>query len=304
MRYRALLFDGMNALFRAAYVTKPLTVDVAGHGHIPIGGVYGFLRLVLHEVDRRGADGCAVVVCWEGDRDGQSWRRDLFPAYKANRDPERHRKDEKESDIHRQEGILRGVLSELGWSQAWSPGFEADDTLATLAARLEARGPVGIVTGDRDLHQCATARVHALDREVWTPAEVKKKWGVDPVRIPEVKALAGDKSDGIPGVMGIGEKWAREFASAFPSLEALFEFARERYNPEAPVNWPPHAVRKLVDGEQDALLFRRLATVQRDAPLEFAPRTRAPAREVFERFRFASLMAPSTLKIAETIAGS
>lgn len=303
MKYKALLFDGRNALFRAAYVAPTLLATVPGLGkNILIGGVFQFIRIVLHEVDKRGAPGCAVVIAWEGDDDGKSWRRDLFPGYKANRDPDRHRATgdgHVESDLHRQEGILRGVLAELGWSQAWSPGAEADDTLATLAARLEARGTVGIVSGDRDLHQCVTTRVHTLDREVWTPTEVRKKWGVVPTRIPEVKAIAGDKSDGIPGVKGVGEKGAAEIVARWGSLEEAFESIR------AMDAWDRAAtLRKFLAQEQDALLFRRITTVQRDAPLEFAPRGRVPPREVFGRFKFASLMAPSTLKIAESIRGS
>jgi DNA polymerase-1 len=301
--YRVLIFDGRNALHRAAHVAKPLTTTIDGV-ETPIGGVYQFLRIVLSEVEKHGDDaGCAVFVAWEGDNDGRSWRRDLFPEYKSGRDPNRHA-----GDMGRQEKLLRALLTDLGWSQVWSPSFEADDTIATLAAHFERhavhRCPVGIVTGDRDLHQCVTTQVHVLDgKKLWTRSDVREKWGVHPSRIPDIKALAGDKSDGFGGVAGIGEKWAREMIAGTESLDALFSLARTSPAECSRKGWTASLTAKLLAGEQDAYLCRQLATCRTDAPLEFAARASTPAREVFERLRFSSLLAPSTLRTADALAG-
>lgn len=304
MKYKTILVDAKNCLYRAEYANRALMTDVPGHGqNVAIGGVFGFLKSVLAIFDRSAEKGCAVLVCWEGD-EGKGWRREAYPGYKAQRDPTRNDSGAGMSDMQRQEVILRELLSNLGWIQVWSPGFEADDTLATLAhLRAGARGPVAIMTGDRDLHQCVTGRVHVVDKDVWTLDSVKERWGVLPSRIPDVKALSGDTSDNYPGVRGIGEKGARELCAKFATLESLFDLARGVNAGTLDPGLVSKAVaKKLVAGEADAYLFRRLATVEREAPLTFAPR-RDDTRKALTALRFASLLQPSMLKMIHAIGG-
>lgn len=324
VRYDAILVDGRNLLYRATQIEK-LTTQVPGFGVIPIGGVYGFLRSVVTLVEEYAAERAIVIVCWEGD-ETQCARRARWSEYKASRIAQRdERARSAEPDpvqIRTQEEVLRDLLSRIGVCQAWSEPWEADDVVATLATVLEAKGRrVGIVSSDHDLHQCVTEKCHVIDpsrrsvgmdASVWRRRDVEKKWGFTPDRIPEVKALQGDKSDGIPGAPGIGETTARTLLGAV-TFSALLELVEQhdptqrltivRSDGNVVTSFTPAKVSALRRDVEKIRLFRDLCTVTRDAPLQFSPRRREDPLPALRALRMVSLLSPSKLNALRRLAG-
>ena len=184
---------------------------------------------------------------------GPTFRHEIFPLYKANRDatPE---------DLVRQLDPIHRMVRALGLRLEVSQGCEADDCIASLAARFAAEHPVIIVSGDKDLKQCLGPNVY-----MWDPASKEEKLvseadftaesGVTPAQWPDVQALIGDTSDNIPGVPGIGPKTARQIFSICPSLEDI----RDHF-----VLLPPKMQAKLQAHLENMFTWRELTTLRRD----------------------------------------
>lgn len=187
------------------------------------------------------------------DGKGKNFRHDLFPLYKANREatPE---------DLTRQmEPILRMVRA-LGIPVEISDGCEADDCIASLAARFGAERPVVIVSGDKDLKQCLGPNVYMWDpafkeEKLLTAAEFKAESGLEPGQWADVQALVGDTSDNIPGVPGIGPKTAQKIFEICPSLEDI----RDHF-----ALLSPKLQDKLRDHLDNMFLWRQLTTLSLD----------------------------------------
>jgi 5'-3' exonuclease len=314
MLYNHILIDGRHLLFRAAATMGGLGVEMPLDGTLPTGAMYGFLRVVLSIYDKHAAgDDTRLTVCWEG---GYTARKALHPDYKSNRRVSRGEQvDAMILTMNDQEQVLKGMLSLAGWDQAWARGWEADDVMATLAAR--GAEPTAIYTGDHDLHQCVTRRVDVLspnrkhgrgqpDFIRWDEAAVRAKWGVDPVRIPEVKALEGDSSDNIPGCPGIGAVWARKLLATLPSIEGLLALAEsgEIHGIHEGKPWSSKRHAGLIVDNIDIIrTSRELATVNRDAPVERLPASPDSQRlvEAFRAFQFTSLLRPTVLNTIKAI---
>ena len=135
------------------------------------------------------------------DPKGGSFRREIFPEYKANRKP-------MPEELRRQDPVIRDLLAHMGLTIIEREGFEADDILGTFARRCEEAGiPALLVTGDRDSMQLVTETSSVLytrrgvsDVVRYTPEKVLEDFGVTPAQIPDLKGLMGDASDNIPGV--------------------------------------------------------------------------------------------------------
>ena len=187
------------------------------------------------------------------DGKGPNFRHEIFPLYKANRDatPE---------DLVRQLDPIHRMVRALGLRLEVSQGCEADDCIASLAARFAAEHPVIIVSGDKDLKQCLGPNVY-----MWDPASKEEKLvseadftaesGVTPAQWPDVQALIGDTSDNIPGVPGIGPKTARQIFSICPSLEDI----RDHF-----VLLPPKMQAKLQAHLENMFTWRELTTLRRN----------------------------------------
>ena len=187
------------------------------------------------------------------DGKGPNFRHEIFPLYKSNRDatPE---------DLVRQLDPIHRMVRALGLRLEVSQGCEADDCIASLAARFAAEHPVIIVSGDKDLKQCLGPNVY-----MWDPASKEEKLvseadftaesGVTPAQWPDVQALIGDTSDNIPGVPGIGPKTARQIFSICPSLEDI----RDHF-----VLLPPKMQAKLQAHLENMFTWRELTTLRRD----------------------------------------
>jgi 5'-3' exonuclease len=253
-RLEVHLFDGTYELFRYFYAL-PSARDEAGH---EIGAVRGVVTSVLQMI-ANGATHVAVAT----DHVIESFRNDLWRGYKtgAGIDP----------DLVAQFTPLEDALASAGVVVWPMIEFEADDALAAAAAACE-RDPrverVTICTPDKDLAQCVRGnRVVQLNRRTGVTrdeAGVQEKFGVAPLSIPDYLALVGDAADGYPGLPGWGAKSSAAVLAKFLHIEAIPAESRD---------WGVNAfnaaslARTLVERRDDALLFRRLATLRTDIPL-------------------------------------
>ncbi len=246
------LLDGSSYIYRAYYGIR----DLATAGGMPTNAVFGFTRMLLALLQEHRPGYLAVVL----DRPREeTFRRELYPAYKAQREamPE---------DLALQLGTIRQVLAALNIPALEAPGFEADDLIATLARRFASEGiEVTVVTGDKDLLQIVGERIGLLDtlkEQRSGPAEVQARFGVGPELVPDLLGLSGDSSDNIPGVPGIGEKTAAELVRRFGSLEGVLKWASLVNGKQRRRNLEVHA--------DQARLSKTLATVRYDVPCELS----------------------------------
>ncbi len=174
-------------------------------------------------------------------------------------------------DLSPQFAAARGFFEAFGWTVATSDSLEADDLLGTYAKReAEAGGRALLLTGDRDMYQCAAERVTVLyvktgggkGAEKVGPAEVRERYGIDPELVPDFIALRGDPSDGLPGAKGVGPKTAADLLREHGSLEAILDNA---------IRLPRPKLRAaLLDARDELLAFKDIATL-RDAGVDRPP---------------------------------
>jgi len=242
------LVDGSSYIYRAYYAIRHLS-SPSGQ---PTNAIYGFIQMLLKLLKDHQPRHVAVVF----DAGRVTFRNDIYPDYKANRAA-------MPDDLRTQVGPIREVVRAFNIPALELAGYEADDIIGALAARHSAAGGrVVVVTGDKDLMQIVTERVTLLDTmkaKTSGIAEVIERFGVPPVLVPDILGLAGDSSDNIPGVPGIGEKTAAKLIQEFGSLDQLLERAAEVKGKNG---------EKLREFRDQALLSRRLATIELNVPLE------------------------------------
>lgn len=238
-------------LFRAFYA---LPSKIVGPDGKPVNALLGTANLILREVEIHKPR--AVVLCFGPD--AAHYRTELYPDYHAEREAAMP------DELAPQFAACREFFEAFGWTVATSDDLEADDLLGTYAKlEAEAGGQALLLTGDRDMYQCAAPGVTVLyvrtggkGAEEVGPAEVRERYGIDPELVPDFIALRGDPSDGLPGAKGVGPKTAAELLRAHGSLEAVLDNAiRERR---------PALRGALIDGREDILAFKEIATL-RDA---------------------------------------
>ncbi|HEX6229713.1 MAG TPA: 5'-3' exonuclease [Solirubrobacterales bacterium] len=252
-----LAVDAPSMLFRAYYA---LPKSIKGPGGTSVNALLGAANLIVREVEAHRPR--AVVLCFGPD--AASYRTELFPAYHADR-------EEIPDELTPQWADSRDFFEAFGWTVATSKLLEADDLLATYARReAEAGGRALLLTGDRDMFQCAEEGVTVLyvstggkrGAEEVTADGVRERYGVSPEQVPDFIALRGDPSDGIPGAKGVGPKTAAELLRRHGSLEGVLESA---------IREPRPRLREaLLDSREELLAFKDIATL-RDAGVERPP---------------------------------
>ncbi|MDA9930147.1 DNA polymerase I [Alphaproteobacteria bacterium] len=247
-REQLVLIDGSGYIFRAFHALPPMT---RGDG-TPVNAVYGFTSMVMKLVDDLGPAHVAVVF----DTSRKTFRNDIYPEYKANR-------SEPPEELVPQFGLVRDATKALSLAQMEAPGFEADDLIATYAAMGEAAGmETIIVSSDKDLMQLVRGNITMLDpmkqRRIAAP-EVEERFGVGPDKVVDVQALAGDSTDNVPGVPGIGVKTAAELINIYGDLDTLLARAEEIKQPKRREN--------LINFADQARISRDLVRLRADAPL-------------------------------------
>jgi 5'-3' exonuclease len=253
-----LAVDAPSMLFRAFYA---LPKSIKAPDGTSVNALLGTVNLILREVERH--EPRAVVLCFGPD--AADYRVELFPEYHAER-------DEVPDELAPQFADSDEFFGAFGWVVTHHPSLEADDVLGSYA-RLEsdAGGRALLMTGDRDMFQCASEAVTVLyvrtgvrGAEEVTPEGVRERYGVPPELVPDFIALRGDPSDGIPGAKGVGAKTAAELLREHGSLEAVLEGAiRERR---------PALRGALLDAREELAAFKDIATL-RDAGVK-RPRDR------------------------------
>ncbi len=243
-----LVVDAPSVLFRAYYA---LPDSIRSPDRVPVNALLGAANLIVREVEVNQPR--AVVLCFGPD--AATYRLELYPPYHADR-------PEVPDGLAPQFADSGDFFGAFGWTIATDEEFEADDVMGAFAHReVEAGGKALLLTGDRDMFQCADERVSVLylrtgvrGAEEITPREVKRRYGIPPELVPDFIALRGDPSDGIPGAKGVGEKTAAELLRRYGSLEAVLENAFRESRP---------ALRVALTGARDQLLdFKRIATLR------------------------------------------
>jgi DNA polymerase I len=277
-----LLLDAFSLVYRA-FFALPAMSTARGE---PTGALYGFSTLLLKLLRESKAAGVAIAL----DTPEATFRHAAFPAHKASRPGA-------PTPLGRQLRRLPELLEAFGFPAFTSPGFEADDVLATLARELrEARHAPLVVSGDLDVLQCAggTTRVHVVGRgatsgRTYDEAAVWARFGVSPPELPDWKALAGDITDELPGIPGVGAQRASALVRRFGSIAGLLARIDEV---------TPQSLRARIAANAASLsLWRDLARLRDDVPLPTGPRfatfteeSRARVRRLFEALEFRSLL--------------
>lgn len=267
-RNKVLVIDGRNLLWRNADAFSDLTAHVDGED-IHTGGMYGFVAALLRLKSKYGG---AVMVAWEGTN---NFRYDLYPEYKQRGDRS-EQQEEVLKEVIANEGRLVELLSFAGVHQYYGIGCEADDVMAVIARKAaEKRKPTIIFTGDSDLRQLVNDWITVVapgrgKDAVYGDAEVRERHGVRPTRLPVLKALAGDSSDNIPGLPGIGDKTAAKLVSLYGSLPSVNMGANPEMEDDS---WPvAERFKDIVwDGRERSKLFLQLTTIRDDVKLRAVP---------------------------------
>ncbi|CUH40612.1 DNA polymerase I [Jannaschia seosinensis] len=249
------LIDGSAFIFRAFHALPPLTRKSDG---LPIGAVAGFCNMLDRYVENNSGPDAATHVAVIFDKGSITFRNELFDAYKANR-------SEMPEDLRPQIPLTREATKAFNIACEEMQGWEADDIIATLSCRArDAGGRVTIVSSDKDLMQLVGDGVEMLDpmKNIRIDVDgVRQKFGVDPDRVVDVQALAGDSVDNVPGAPGIGIKTASQLIEEYGSLEELLDRAGEIKQPKRR--------QILLEHRAQIELSKRLVQLDCDTPLDF-----------------------------------
>jgi DNA polymerase I len=243
-----ILIDGSGYIFRAFHALPPMTRPDG----TPVNAVFGFAQILERFLSQNVSTHIAVVF----DTARVTFRSEIYPEYKAHR-------PEPPEELVPQFALIREATEAFGVAKVELPGFEADDLIAAYAKAFEGEGGrVTIVSSDKDLMQLIRERVIMLDPIKQKPireAEVLEKFGVAPNKVAEVQALAGDATDNVPGVPGIGVKTAASLLAEYGDLETLLARAGEIKQPKRRELLQTHA--------EMARISLRLVTLDENAPL-------------------------------------
>lgn len=258
-----LVIDGNNLLNRCYYATahSPRGILQSPDGRYT-NGIVSFLRMMLNY--EKSLNARAVVMFDEG----KSYRKEIYPEYKDGR---------KDSPVELKEQfpLLQEILKHANVPVFSNAEYEADDLIASFAEQVEE--PVYILSNDKDTYQLITERISVIARKgkidvFMTPEQFGEEYpGLEPMQIVDVKALAGDSSDNIKGVPGIGDKGAKSLIQYFGTIEKLIE-AKE-------FPQPLKRYKTKIDEAKDSAVFaKKLTTLHRDIPLQIPMEIRNNAK--------------------------
>jgi 5'-3' exonuclease len=251
------LIDASVYVFRAYYSMPDDMVDDDGN---PVNALYGFCRFIGDFMEQVRPEHVAVLF---DESLSKSFRTEIYPEYKANRDPA-------PPELKRQFGQCRRFVRALGLLECAHPRYEADDLIGTLVTEGRIKGiPSTVVTRDKDLAQLIDKNDVFWDfagRGKITYDMIPDYFGVWPEQVADFLALAGDAVDNIKGVPGVGKKTATALLQHFGSLDNLYASLGTVH--EVNVRGAKTLAQKLETHREDALLARRLTGIACDAPIE------------------------------------
>ncbi|MBE6155061.1 MAG: DNA polymerase I [Firmicutes bacterium] len=250
---RVILVDGNNLMFRSFYATAYTGNIMRNSKGFPTNALYGFVSMINKILNEEKPEYIAVAFDI-----GKNFRKEKYDFYKEGR-------SETPDELKRQMPIARDILKAMGIKYLELAPYEADDIIGTLAkmADLDPEYDATIISSDRDLLQLISpvVDVKLLKQSgyiKYNPDTFKEEWGIEPIKIIDLKSLAGDSSDNIPGVRGIGDKTALKLLQEYGSLEAIYE------NIE---NIKGKTKEKLVNDKDNAFMSKEIATIFKDVPL-------------------------------------
>ena len=246
------IIDGYSVIYRNyfAHMSNPLTAPDGTN----ISAYFGFFSTLLSLMGSQNADYIAVVM----DERRPTFRHEMYPEYKANR-------DKAPEDLHAQVPMIRSTLCKMGVPVVSREGYEADDMIASLVTLAAEEGMHSVmVTADKDLMQLVSPAVSALrppqkggkEYRLYDAEEVRKEYGVRPDQIVDYLTIIGDKADNIPGIKGLGEKGAVKLLSEYETLDGIYRHLDML---------PAGTRKKLEEGKSDAELSKKLIVLCRDA---------------------------------------
>ena len=254
------LIDGSGYIFRAYYALPPLSRKSDG---LPTGAVSGFCSMLFKLLEESRSDDSNYrpthfAVIFDSAR--KNFRNDIYSEYKANR-------TEAPEDLAPQFEYIRKSVKAFNLPSIELLNYEADDLIATYAKKIiKAGAKVTVISSDKDLMQLVSNNIRLYDpmkSKVLGEKEVFEKFGVKPEQVIDVQSLAGDSSDNIPGVPGIGIKTAAELINKYKTLDNLLKRADEI---------PQNKRREtLLTNKDKALLSRKLVTLKDDVPIKEDP---------------------------------
>lgn len=263
---KLMILDGNSVINRAFYGVRPLTT----RDGLYTNAIFGFLNILQRVTAEEKPD----ALCVAFDLHGPTFRHLQYEGYKATR----HGMPE---ELAMQMPVMKEVLAAMNIPIYECQGWEADDVIGTVAEKCAEQGwSCVILTGDRDSLQLVNDRVTVklvrtqggkTETTNYTPTVFREEYGLEPLRLIDLKALMGDSSDNIPGVAGVGPKTASDLLKKYGTLDGVYENL-------TPENMKGKLFEKLLNGKESAYLSYDLATIRKNAPIDFAPENN-PVRE-------------------------
>jgi len=251
------LVDGSGYIFRAYYALPPLSRKSDG---LPTGAVSGFSNMLFKLLEDSRSDDSEnkpthFAVIFDSAR--KNFRNEIYKDYKANR-------SEPPDDLAPQFAYIRKAVEAFNVPSVEQLNYEADDLIATYAKQItESGAKVTIISSDKDLMQLVSEEIRLFDpmkSKVIGTKEVHEKFGVKPEQVIDVQSLAGDSSDNIPGVPGIGIKTAAELINKYKNLETLFKNLKDIKQKKRKET--------LVENQESAFISKKLVTLKNDVPVK------------------------------------
>lgn len=251
MTARFFVVDGYSYLYQAYHAIRNMT----GPKGQPTNAIFGFISMLLRIREKEDPDYVAVTF----DLKEPSFRHELYKDYKATRKP-------MPDELRAQVPVVFDIVEAYKIPIFSKAGFEADDVIATIAEMVkDADVEVFIISRDKDLKQVLRPGVYMYDTKdggTYGLDEFRKEFGLEPGQLPDYLGLAGDSSDNIPGVPGVGKKTAFDLLSRFRTIEDIYKHLDQIEK---------SSIRKKLEGNKKSAQFSRtLACVRRDVPIDFA----------------------------------
>jgi len=254
MMKKVILVDGNNLMFRSYYATAYTGNIMRNSKGVPTNALYGFVGMMNKIISEEKPQYIAVAFDI-----GKNFRKQKYETYKEGRQAT-------PDDLKIQMPVARDILNAMGIKYFELEPYEADDIIGTLAKMCDQDPEYDgtIISSDKDLLQLLSPVVDMKllkqkDYIRYNPKSFKEDWGIDPIRIIDYKALAGDASDNIPGVKGIGDKTALTLLKEYESIENLYEHIDEIKG---------KVQEKLINDKESAFISKEIATIYRDVPLD------------------------------------
>lgn len=255
-----VIIDSHSLIYQVFHALPPMTST----GGLPVAAVYGFVGDMLELIVRKNPDYLIATF----DKGSITFRNDLYPAYKANR-------ESMPDELRQQIPLIRQIVDAMGIGIMEQAGFEADDLLATVAAKVQAAGgDCLVVTSDKDCRQLITpnTQIYNLRKDELIDAHrLWDLWGVRPDQVVDYQSLVGDPVDNVPGISLIGPKLAQSLLEQYDTLEGVLDNAEKLTGKKRKQN--------LMEGRDQAMLSRSLVALRKDvdSPVPWSRSVRSAA---------------------------